>query len=136
MLQIIAKKYLNLNTQLIQTLRKNHKDRVAFMIDFASQKEICRATKLIGYFKEKADLPCGICDICLLKKQNLRAKEDFEMIKNNILNELELYHSINLDLFCKKYSSLKQELIMNLIRYLLDEGYLELNIGGDLIKKS
>ncbi len=65
----------------------------------------------------------------------MRLKDDFESIKNNILAEIELYQTIDIDLFCAKHSSLKQELVMNIIRFLLDERYVELNGGGDLIKK-
>jgi ATP-dependent DNA helicase RecQ len=131
----LPKKLLIIDIELIERLRKNHENRVAFMIDFAEQKITCRAIKLVGYFEEELHLPCGICDICLINKQNLRLKEDFESIKNNILAEIELYQTIDIDLFCAKHSSLKQELVMNIIRFLLDERYVELNGGGDLIKK-
>ena len=130
----LPKDRLHLDMALITMLRERYEERVAFMIDLASQVDMCRARKLTGFFMEEiAD--CGICDICLARKQALRKKENFELVRNNILTGIELSGSINIDLFCWQYSSLLQESVMDLIRFMLDEGTLELNTSGDLIRK-
>ncbi len=126
---------LNPDMVLIGTLKKRYEERVAFMLDFATERNNCRANTLIGYFKERIELPCGICDICLSNKRLRHQQEDFELIRNNILKEIELSGSMNIDLFCKQYSSLMQEHVMKTIRFMLDERRLELNTAGDLIKK-
>jgi ATP-dependent DNA helicase RecQ len=131
----VPKNQLKPDMELIRNLKERYEERVAFMLGFAEQQNQCRANSLVGYFKEIPELPCGICDICLSNRRLSRQQQDFDSIKNNILTEIELSGSMNIDLFCKQYSSLLQEHVMKTIRFLLDERQLELNTGGDLIKK-
>ena len=48
---------------------------------------------------------------------------------------MELFGSLNIDLFCKQHSTLMQEQVLKIIRFMLDERQVELNGVGDLIKK-
>ncbi len=131
----LPKNQLNLDMELIQTLKKRYEERVMFMIGFATEKTECRANKLISYFKEESTLPCGECDICLSNRRQIRSRGDFESVRNNIILEIELSGSLNIDLFCKQHSSLMQEQVLKIIRFMLDERQVELNGVGDLIKK-
>ena len=126
---------LQLNTDLMQTLKLRYTERVHFMIAFATNKTSCRMSKLLDYFAEKIVDDCAICDYCLQQKQGLQQDDFFKKVKNNILHELTLSDAINIDLFCRSYSSLQQKNVLKIIRFLLDENQLILNSEGDLMKK-
>jgi ATP-dependent DNA helicase RecQ len=131
----LPKNQLNLDMELIQTLKKRYEERVVFMISFANEQSDCRANKLISYFKEEISGSCGKCDACLSTRRQIKSQVDFESIRNNIMQEMELSGSINIDLFCKQHSTLMQEQVLKIIRFMLDERQVELNGVGDLIKK-
>jgi hypothetical protein len=78
---------------------------------------------------------CGECDYCLSNRRQIKSQVDFDSIRNNIMQEMELSGSINIDLFCKQHSTLMQEQVLKIIRFMLDERQVELNGVGDLIKK-
>lgn len=51
--------------------RKNlFKERIGSMITYAKTDHICRSRQLIGYFGQPVPKDCGMCDVCLKKKQN------------------------------------------------------------------
>jgi ATP-dependent DNA helicase RecQ len=131
----LPKNQLNLDMELIQTLKRRYEERVMFMIRFAAEQTDCRATKLISYFKEEASGSCGECDSCLSNRRQIKSQVDFDSIRNNIMQEMELFGSLNIDLFCKQHSTLMQEQVLKIIRFMLDERQVELNGVGDLIKK-
>jgi ATP-dependent DNA helicase RecQ len=131
----LPKNQLNLDMELIQTLKQRYEERVMFMIRFAAEQTDCRATKLISYFKEETSGSCGECDSCLSIRRQIKSQVDFDSIRNNIMQEMELFGSLNIDLICKQHSTLMQEQVLKIIRFMLDERQVELNGVGDLIKK-
>lgn len=124
--------FLKIDMQLVALLKERYTERVRFMIDFISDQKMCRAKKLVAYFGEKITDNCKICDICLAGKKSLQA-EDFEKIKHNIMQQISLHQSLNVELFCSKMNSTDASKIMTVVRFLLDEQLLKLNESGDLI---
>lgn len=122
------------NMNEIDVLKKKYQERVDFMINFVEQKTSCRSIKLISYFGENLMQKCGQCDICLLEKKKKQPLE-FDTLKNTILHEISLKGSVNIKSFCRNYSSLRQDEVMNIIRFLLDEKIVRLNLDGELISK-
>ena len=58
---------------------------------------------------------------------------EFESIKNTILQEIALYQKLDIQIFCHRFSSMKQTVVMEVIRFMLDENQLTLNAAGELI---
>jgi ATP-dependent DNA helicase RecQ len=125
---------LYIDRNMIDILKNRYEDRVQFMISYTETATECRAKKLIGYFGENVSSDCGQCDNCLQLKKN-RKPTDYETIKNTILHEITLNGSLNIGLFCKKYPTSRQDELLKLIRFMVDEHLLELNMNGDLIDK-
>ncbi|MBK7762552.1 MAG: RecQ family ATP-dependent DNA helicase [Bacteroidetes bacterium] len=131
----LPKQQLRIDKTLIEILKKRYQDRVQFMIRFVQQDKFCRANYLIHYFSEAKETKCGICDNCLQSKKELQGKEDFNLIRNQLLIEIDQLDKVNIDLFLKKHSTLMQANVMKIIRFLLDDKQLALNDAGELIKK-
>lgn len=123
---------VRVDTKRIDILKERYAARVHFMIDFIQNEKICRSNLLIAYFGETVKLTCGQCDICLKQKQALTATE-MESVKNTILQQISLQGSLSIAAFCNSFGTLKQETILLIIRFLLDEKKVELNSKGELI---
>ncbi len=129
----VAEMDLYINREMIDLLKSRYEERVQFMISYTESTIECRAKKLIGYFGEILKSDCNLCDYCLQSKKN-RKPTDYKTLKNTILHEVELNGSINIAVFCKKYPTARQEEILKLIRFMVDEHQLTLDKNGDLIE--
>ena len=127
-------RFLKIDTKLIEILKKRYEERIEFMIDYVQNEKECRNCFLIKYFGEKIEETCGICDVCLAKKKNF-GKDEFEEIKNTILQYLSFNKSMMIEDFCKKMNGTQTEKNMHVIKYLLDQEKLCLNDKGQLIIK-
>lgn len=66
-------------------LRKQQLDRrLDAVIEYAKQHSVCRSKYLIEYFSQPAKEECGVCDICLEKK-NSKTHRDENEVKEKIL---------------------------------------------------
>jgi ATP-dependent DNA helicase RecQ len=123
------------NMELTLLLKERYMARIQFMRTWVTDKTTCRSKALIRYFGESIQTDCGMCDVCLNTIQAGQQEKFFEEVKNTIFSQFELSGSVNINLFRNRYSSLKQDQVMEIIRYLLDDRQIALNSGGDLIKK-
>lgn len=77
--------YINPETYL---WRKNQSEsRVKAMIHYTSNREKCRSVMLLDYFGE-AGKNCRYCDVCLEKNKKEISKEEYQLIKTEILKAL------------------------------------------------
>ncbi len=67
--------------------REMCEDRVAKMLEYIENTDVCRSSRLVSYFGEREPQDCGVCDICLGHKQ--RRENSNEDIKTEILNMLK-----------------------------------------------
>lgn len=49
-------------------------ERYRSMFEYADNDELCRSVQLRRYFGEKEPQPCGICDVCIAKRQGARRR--------------------------------------------------------------
>ena len=77
------------------TQRNNQKvAKMEALIDFIETNIICRSKQLLTYFGERNISDCGICDVCLSKK-NQKKKTNKEEISKEILMLLKNYKSLS-----------------------------------------
>lgn len=122
---------LDIDLQLINSLRDRFIERIQFMTEMVNQQSVCRSKYLIHYFGESLDHECEKCDICLSRKK-LDFKHDYEAIKNTILHELSLVSSMSIEAMSKKFSTLRQDNVMKTIRFLLEDKQILLNDVGHI----
>jgi ATP-dependent DNA helicase RecQ len=99
--------------------------RVKSVLDYAQEDNICRSQVLLSYFGEKETKACGKCDICLKKKETLVTDSDFENIKMAILKYLS-EEPLTINALVKKIP-FKELKVMQVIRFLIDNGHLKEN---------
>lgn len=65
--------------------RKNIEQKKAdAMLSYAVKEHQCRSEQLLRYFGEKNTSPCGICDVCLDKKNRQLSDQEFSQIASDI----------------------------------------------------
>lgn len=65
------------------------KRRIEAMIKYAENDSLCRSSQLLGYFGETSSKECGICDICLDKKKNVKGRTQDSLVRKSILKLLD-----------------------------------------------
>ena len=124
---------LVLSKEAYDDRRERYVSRVKSILDYAQEEINCRSQVLLSYFGEKNTQPCGQCDICLKNKENAVSDDEFSAITRRIREMLEAEPSIITSLVRK--SGIKEQKIVKVIRFLLDDGQLEEDNFGRLILK-
>ena len=105
------------------------KNKLKSINGYLSNTEVCRSRILLDYFGERSEQDCGICDICIAKTTNTL---DFKKsIRKDLLKRVSL-KPIFISTFVAQYSKLKELVIIDEIKQLLEENILIKE--GDKIK--
>jgi ATP-dependent DNA helicase RecQ len=114
---------LPLNRERIEARAKLITSKMEAMIGFATSTHLCRMQMIQDYFDEVSEKECGICDVCIgkRKKDNLKA---FEQLKAEILHVVER-NSMAIEALEKHIAPKNQELFIDVVRELVDEGRLQ-----------
>ncbi|QNM86756.1 RecQ family ATP-dependent DNA helicase [Polaribacter pectinis] len=114
-------KTINRFSREIAQLIHQKKKKAADFISFIKNDSICRSIQVLGYFDEKTNHKCGICDVCLSERKISKKNISFAILKllenNKNLSSQEI--SLNLE-------TNEQDILIHL-RYLLSENKLILN---------
>ncbi|MEZ7838008.1 MAG: ATP-dependent DNA helicase RecQ [Flavobacteriales bacterium] len=104
-------------------------EKLKSMNQYISNTEICRSRILLDYFDEQTEHNCGICDVCIAHNTNT---EDFKKtIREDLLKRVTI-KPIFISTFVAQYSKLKELVIIDEIKALLEESILIKE--GDKIK--
>ncbi|WP_346659957.1 ATP-dependent DNA helicase RecQ [Chryseolinea sp. H1M3-3] len=114
---------LPLDTARMAARKKLTMEKMNAMIDFVTTQHRCRMQVVQEYFNEITFNECGICDVCIekRKKENIRA---FDEIREEVLNMLKK-NSMTVEELEEKIAPREHELFVDVIREMVDDGYLE-----------
>ena len=104
-----------------EDLRERMTHRVESIINYANSDAGCRERILLGYFGEQADEDCGHCDLCIDRRK--RGDHLPEDVQQGILYMAGL-RPRRLDEFIDTLSFPRDEII-NMLSFLVDEGFVE-----------
>lgn len=113
-------------------------ERFEQMLHYAQNEEQCRSTVLDHYFGGKSDIACGICDICLRKRREEKARRgetqaDEATLREQIIATLQANPTEPHALLLRIKAS--PERASELLRQLLEEGLITQS-GEGLLKIS
>jgi ATP-dependent DNA helicase RecQ len=93
------------------------------MIAFVETAFRCRMQVIQDYFSEHTESTCGICDVCIGKrrKDNLLAFED---LRKEVLRIMDK-NVMSVEQLEKQIAPKERELFVDVVRELVDEGWLE-----------
>ena len=98
--------------------RERYVNRIASVLAYANEKEVCRSRVLLNYFGEKHTLPCGQCDICLAHKARAMKEARFMQLETQIV-QLLTETPLSITQLMKQLQAPEEE-VLQVIRHLLD----------------
>ncbi len=123
---------LIINQKNLSKRKDAFEKRMSAIINYIRDNS-CRSKIIAGYFNDTNVRPCGICDNCLKERNISISKKEFEMIQeqinqnlsNSSLNSAQLIHSL---------AGFKQNKIWKILHFLQEEDLITIS-GEGLIKK-
>lgn len=88
------------------------------MNEYLLNSSFCRSKVLLDYFGQKDSNDCGICDICISNQSN---SEKFRKIIQKELLICLKENPIDMSIFVSRYSKIKQNSILSIIKELIAE---------------
>ncbi len=64
-------------------------ERIAAMRDYCTATDTCRSQLLLTYFGETDSSECGVCDVCQESMQYSATDEDYNQVRQHIINQLK-----------------------------------------------
>lgn len=114
------KRYIQINRKIYEERLERYSKRIQSMIEYITERDLCRSKYLLAYFGEHEAEDCGICDVCVnRKKQN---KESEAACISAILNVLES-NELTLEEILVQLSYPREKLI-DVIRQLMDDRFI------------
>ncbi|MDD4729140.1 MAG: RecQ family ATP-dependent DNA helicase [Dysgonamonadaceae bacterium] len=89
--------FVTIPKSVYEKRKKRFEKRIDSMIQYVERDTICRSKMLLSYFDERNSKDCGICDSCLQKNKTGLSNNEFEEIKNILINSFSSRTSIRLD---------------------------------------
>ena len=113
--------------------KKQYEDRLASMIQYATNNNRCRSEILRKYFGEKKTEACGICDVCLHKKNDTISYNELEEVINKLKTILTNHHTI--EEIQSQLPTTKKGVLEKSIEFLISEDIVVYNLMGRLYLK-
>jgi ATP-dependent DNA helicase RecQ len=115
--------------------RERYVQKIETMLKYASSQNKCRSQMLLSYFGEEDVYRCGQCDVCQKRNELDISKYEFDMIveeiKKKLMQQPELLQVLG-ESFGNRF---KEENVIKVIRWLLDNNKLQYNDDERLIWK-
>lgn len=114
---------LFIDQQLYHFRKNRYLERVNKAISYA-ETVLCRQQQLVRYFGEDNEEKCGICDVCLGRHKAEVDKDEFERYKTKI-HRLLKREQLSLGEIVDSFTSRHENKVLQVMEYLVDEGFVE-----------
>ena len=129
--EFVDTKHFMLSKENYYDRKKEAKARVEAVIGFVNNDCECRSVQLLRYFNEKAKLDCGLCDVCLNQSSHRVPYASIEeKLENVVFEEARPMREVLSQ--CNEFDEAK---VLDAIRFLVDNGVLQVEGGGKLSRK-
>ena len=119
---------LYISPKRYQQRKEQMKKRVEAMIGYATQKTTCRSRYMIEYFSQPANKDCGVCDVCMKRKNSPSEKSIESTIIENISNSPN--NRISFLELKKLAGPQNQDIFIEVLRDMADRGIVILGDDG------
>lgn len=110
-----------LSREVYEKRKERYVNRLQSVLEYAQQKNYCRSQVLLSYFGEHDAPCCGVCDVCLSRKDRLSDSE-YGHIRQKIISLLQ-QQPMTIHALMDK-ADFPEAKIMKVIRLMLDQGEL------------
>lgn len=106
-------------------------EKINKMIEYVLEHQ-CRSKLLLNYFGELDYEVCSQCDVCINNKHNVENEQFIQIVKNRIIAE-KPEEKLSLPRILSKWSDLPEQKIVESIKFLIDEGFIQFNDKNEVI---
>ena len=124
--EFVDTRHFNLSKENYYDRKKDAESRVKAVIDFVNNDEECRSVQLLRYFNEATDKACGRCDVCQKRKSGVVAYKEIDEKLRNVLSE----DTLPIQSVLQQCNEFEEDKVLDAIRYLADNGVLQLDEGN------
>jgi ATP-dependent DNA helicase RecQ len=128
-------KAVQINYETYTRRKERYVEKIETMLRYASSSNKCRSQMLLTYFGETDAYRCGQCDVCQKRNELDISKYEFDAIVDECKKNLTQRPYTLQDMVERFGNRFKEENIIKVIRWLLDNGKLEYNEEEKLIWK-
>lgn len=123
---------LILNIENIKQRIKIFETKHNEMLNYATEKAICRSQMLLAYFGETSSKSCGVCDVCNGRNHLKINDEDLKKISQEIKNAIQT-EALSFEVLAQKLNIKNPDKFHLIMKYLMEIDFVERTIDGDLI---
>ncbi len=124
--EFVDGKHFNLSKENYHDRKKDAEARVKAVVDFVNNDKECRSVQLLRYFNEKTKKTCGRCDVCLKQKKYRVLYDTVEEKLETVMSET----ARSMGEVMEKCKEFEEEQVLDAIRFLVDNGVLEMGKDG------
>ena len=114
--------YITLGREAYENRKELFVTKIGAMARYIRDDETCRQLLLMEYFGQKEEKPCGICAVCIGKKNRLH-REERKSLEEQILQVLAKQNT-NIRELVRQLGE-DEEVVIGQVRKLLDEGKIQ-----------
>lgn len=128
----VEKEKVRLSKEVYDDRKEDFAKRIEGVIDYASNRKVCRSRLLLRYFGEKESADCGQCDVCVGRRKDeagIKRTEQYARTVLEILADGELHDVAELEA-----AVADRDILRNTLRMMLQEE--RVIASGDKIKRN
>lgn len=120
---------VHISDERIEFLRSRYLEKLEWMNRYVRNSKICRSVQLVDYFGETTAADCGICDICLNRKNRTKGHgfSDAAVNKLSLLVDSGTFRTVALKSILNANET---EEYLGILHWLSDNGFLKENEEG------
>lgn len=111
--------------------REQSELRSTAVIQYAEQQSLCRSVVLQNYFDEQTATPCGVCDVCLSRREQYDASTVLVEVEAEIMERLRSAEQYDLRSLVASIDG-RASVALNAVRRLIAQGKIKQNSSGTL----
>ena len=127
----VEKEKVRLSEEVYDNRKADFAKRIEGVIDYASNRKVCRSRLLLRYFGQTESVDCGQCDVCVGRKKSENESKRTEQYVRTILEILADGELHAMDELAAAVTN--TELLKNTLRMMLQEE--QVIADGDKIKR-
>lgn len=112
-------KHVRILRSAYEERKERFENRISKVLEYINEDNYCRSRMLLHYFGEKETDDCGICDVCLAKKDSGLTNYEYNSIRKLLTEELSGNPKLVKDIV--RSLPFNQEKVFTAIRFLADE---------------
>ena len=129
--EFVDTRHFGLSKENYHDRKKEAEERVKAVIDFVNNDEECRSVQLLRYFNERYKKSCGLCDVCRSKASKL---VPYDKIKQELVS-MTGESGLSMQQAVTQLGAYDQDDVLDAIRFLVDNGVLQCDAQGKMIRK-